>query len=97
MYEVLGKFMGGLCVIVISTILRGFVLVQLWAWFVVPQFGLAPLPFANALGLGLIVTYLTYKIDTKGDPNYSFIGVMSVGVLWSLMALGFGFIYSLFV
>lgn len=45
--------------IALMSIWRGFVAVKLWAWFVVPQFGLAPLPIAIAIGLSLLVSLPT--------------------------------------
>lgn len=43
-------------------ILNGFVISTLWDWFVVPIFGFQSLTIPQALGLGLISTYLTGNI-----------------------------------
>lgn len=42
-----------------SIALEGIVLFYLWMWFVVPL-GVPAIGFLNALGLGLIVSFLTY-------------------------------------
>lgn len=48
--------------IVVSSIVRGLVVSKLWAWFVVPTFRGAPhLSIAAAIGIGMIVTFLTFQ------------------------------------
>ena len=44
---------------------QGFVISHLWDWFIVPTFGLKPLLIREALGLGLVTSYLTYQIQSK--------------------------------
>jgi hypothetical protein len=53
--------------VVVLSIARGFVLSYLWQWFVVP-FGLPNIGVAHAIGISLIVSFLTYegaKTDNK--------------------------------
>lgn len=45
--------------IVLGTILRGVVIWKLWDWFMVPNFHLPPLRIALAIGLGLLVSYMS--------------------------------------
>jgi len=40
-------------------LLHGFVLMQLWGWFVVPVFGAPSLSLVEAMGIALVVGYLT--------------------------------------
>jgi len=40
-------------------ILNGWILTILWGWFVVPIFHLPPLTIAPAMGLSLLVSYMT--------------------------------------
>jgi len=42
------------CLFIVPFI-RGFVLKTLWAWFVIPVFGLPSLGMATAYGLGLVI------------------------------------------
>lgn len=51
------------------TIARGFVLMTLWGWFVVPQFHVAPLSIPCALGIALVVTYITSQEQGKTEPR----------------------------
>jgi hypothetical protein len=39
--------------------MNAWMLTKLWAWFIVPQFGLAPLSYLGAAGLSIIVSRLT--------------------------------------
>ena len=52
---------------VIDAIWSGYVLTCLWGWFVVPTFALPPLTLAQAIGVSLIVGYLTNKYLPKQD------------------------------
>lgn len=54
----------------ISSIINGFVLSKLWLWFIVPFFGFAPLSIPLAIGISLIVTFLTYHtIGLKAEDD----------------------------
>ena len=47
--------------VVYGAIANGFVLVRLWEWFVIPTFEWAsPLTLPYAIGLSLVIGYLTY-------------------------------------
>ena len=77
----------------VSLFLEGIVLYYLWEWFVVPL-GMPQLKFWHALGLGLLVHYLTYhyydfkKNDEAGiyEPFcYLFIRpVATLGLGWCI-------------
>ena len=45
--------------------LRGYVMVRLWAWFMIPMFKLPPLPVAGAIGLMVVVGMVTTKYEPK--------------------------------
>lgn len=49
------KFTAGLALFTGAVLFNGFVLLRLWAWFVVP-FGLPPLSLPWAIGLCIIVS-----------------------------------------
>ena len=38
---------------------HGFVLAKMWAWFIVPQFGLAPLSVPYAIGVAITISFMT--------------------------------------
>ncbi len=53
----------------IDAIWSGYVLTCLWGWFVVPTFALPPLTLAQAIGVSLIVGYLTNQYDPKQEND----------------------------
>lgn len=58
-----GIAMYTLVVMVVSTIASGFVLRQLWSWFVTPMFGISALTVPQAMGLNLVSSL--FLADTK--------------------------------
>jgi len=48
-------------VIAVSSIWSGYVFSILWAWFIVPLFGLPALSVAAAIGVTLVVRFLTHQ------------------------------------
>lgn len=52
----------------VGAIWSGYVLTLLWAWFVVPTFGLPPLALAPAIGLAVVAGYLTHQYTPKAAP-----------------------------
>ena len=89
------KFIGTLGFVFLSAILQGFVLVKLWGWFVVPQFGLAALSIPVALGLTLIISYLTshYHGEDRRETSEKFGAAISK----PLFALFIGWVYTFFL
>jgi hypothetical protein len=55
-------------IITCSAVINGFVLMLLWAWFIVPTFGLPMLSLATSIGLDLVVSLLTGHPET--GENY---------------------------
>lgn len=83
-----------------NIMLRGFVLVYLWGWFVVPL-GVSPIPWVLAMGIQLTVTFLTARISTlteqytrtrmsrSAEAEYD-IKRGLVGLLYALIGWGIG-------
>lgn len=53
-------------VLALSAWLRGYVLCVLWGWFIVDTFGLPALTIPQAIGLVLIIIFLTHH-DVRTD------------------------------
>ena len=51
----------GLAMVPVEIMWSGYVLTFLWMWFIVPLFGLPPLSIAQAMGLGLVIAFLTHQ------------------------------------
>lgn len=49
----------------LGAIWSGYVLTILWAWFVMPIFGLPALAIAPAIGLAVVAGYLTHQYVPK--------------------------------
>jgi len=55
-----------------GAIWQGFILSKLWLWFIVPVFALAPIAIVPAIGLMLVVGFLTHQTPIGlGDRSYS--------------------------
>ena len=80
-----------------ASILSGYVLATMWAWFVVTSLHVAPLSLPAAIGIGMMVRYLTYKnpAEDKEDPDFG-----KMIIMWytlPLAALFGGWVVTLFM
>ncbi len=81
-----------------TTVLRGLVLVKLWAWFVAPYFHVPYLRIPIALGISSIVCLLTMPPSNRKDSEeFDALHALLAGTFSSLAALGFGAIYRIFL
>ena len=85
---------------VVAWLLNGWVLTILWGWFIVPTFGLRPLGFIPALGVALVVGYLTRQFVDVEAPK------RTTGERWArafviamspLLSLAMGWVLHLFM
>jgi hypothetical protein len=75
---------------------RGFALVKLWAWFIVPAFAAPAIGIPTAIGISLIVAFMTAtNTKAKTDDEY-WIRAMVNGVAWPGLALIVGAIVKAF-
>lgn len=85
---------------VISSIWRGYVLSVIWRWFMVAAFGVPQLGIATAIGLSLIVSFLTDKVDRHTNEK-SWGELLAEGfastLLSPLLTLGIAWVVHLFV
>lgn len=58
-----------IAVTAIGAIYEGFILQTMWAWFIVPTFGLPALSIPVAIGICLIMAFLTHQIPPKSEPG----------------------------
>ena len=80
----------------IAGLFRGYVIFKLWAWFLVP-IGVHPITIPIALGISLIVSILTYQMPKEGEDSPEFGKVFFFSLIYSAMALGLGWVYTLFM
>ena len=91
--------------IVIGTLMRGWALSILWAWFVAPFFGLPDVSIAQAIGLSAIGQYLigTNDIPKRSESDedksvtYLMIKGMAQTVVVPLGVVAFGWVVFQFI
>ena len=84
-----------LMAIPILAIVRGFVLSYLWTWFLVP-FGLPEIGVAWAIGLSMIVAYLTHEGAYTGPADEAW-GKFAGSLFSPFLLLLFGYIVHSFM
>ena len=57
--------------IIITYLINGFVLSKMWLWFIVTTFGAPVLTVPQAIGVGMIVSFLTYRATPKNKDSNS--------------------------
>jgi hypothetical protein len=88
--------------LIVSALLRGWVLTILWKWFIVPQFNVVQLETGYAIGIMLIWEFISskgsYKDNSNDDDRLDAL-IKSVVVVISVcgLALLFGWIITLFL
>lgn len=64
------KLLGALAVMFYSALVRGYVILMLWKWFVTPAFGLASIRFVTTFGLGCLFAVVRGVPDhKKSEPE----------------------------
>lgn len=98
---IIGGIVAFIIIWALSSMWSGYVLSILWGWFVVPTFGLPSLSVVTAIGIAIVVSYLTHQIYTgreeKKEWSEKFADMIGYGILKPLIALGFGWVVHLFM
>ena len=87
----------------VAWIWSGWVLTKLWHWFVVPFFEAHELRIPVAIGLAIIVGYLTKEVSPSSKPKVEkstsehLIEFATIAILKPLVAFVVGWIVHLFV
>jgi hypothetical protein len=62
----------------VSVVWHGYVFSTLWAWFIVPAFGLPLLSYAMAMGVVLIISFATFhRVVVPTDPDQDKLDAMA--------------------
>lgn len=85
-------FFVGLGALVLGIVLRGFALVYLWGWFIVPL-GLPQVQMAHAIGILMLMAYMTHEGYT--DPKTTTTTKIITSVIQPPIVLLFGYIVHL--
>lgn len=87
-----------------AALLNGFVIQKMWHWFIVPL-GIGDIGLAHALGLSLMIGYLTHQANIKDlikkleneEEIEIKIGQMIIWIAKPLIALLYGWLYLQFM
>ena len=60
-------FIGLVLLVIVTYLLDGVALKLLWGWFMVPTFGLPTVSLAQAIGISIIVGFLTHQHIPRDD------------------------------
>ncbi len=81
-----------------STLWSAFALCKMWQWFIVSEFGVPPLKMATAIGVSMVVTYLTHQMSNNDKPlAQQFPLLCAMAFLKPTFLLLFGWIITLFM
>lgn len=87
-------------VAIIGMLINGWTLTILWEWFIVP-FGLPQLSLVQAVGIAMVVGYLTYHYQEepkdKAEPMERVGRSLGFTVARPIFVLGFGWLIHLFM
>ena len=70
MFEWIGKVIAGAVILLFGILLGGIVVRDLWSWFFVTSFGLPELSIASAIGISLMVGWLTKNIEETKKEEF---------------------------
>lgn len=93
--DVVAKVIAVLISIPVTAIWRGYVLTMMWAWFVMPL-GVRALGVAQAIGLAMIVGFLTHQ-RRPNDPTHTLMDAVVAAFLTPAIALGLGWVVQAFM
>lgn len=97
--EFFGKFCFAVTIALLSTLIGGFVFLQLYGWFIASTFHAPVITLPQALGVMLVISYLKIKPVKDSEPfsieklGKDFIQVVVIG----LLALGIGYLIIQFI
>jgi len=98
--ENFGKFMTVVLAMLISPIIKGFVITKLWLWFIVPTFEANPLRVVEAIGLMFLINYVKAKRDKEADKD-KFWEQFATNMIYLILMAGFfllsGWIVKMFM
>lgn len=101
LYEALGKFalaILNLAYTIGCFILGGYVLSILWAWFIVGTFGLPALTIPLALGIMVVVSYLTKQPNFANEDKEDYVKRTNIlAIVKPLGALAVGWVIKSFM
>ena len=87
---ILGAFL--VAMVAMVALVRAFVLIRLWAWFIVPTFQLPLLNYPYAIGLSLVIGLFTIGIKTEEGKK-----IWVYAILGPFLTLFMGWVVKMFI
>ena len=99
---ILLAFVGIIVLGVVGSVFNGYVLSILWGWFMVPTFHLPTLSVAPAIGIAMVIGYLTKQESPDVEEKERSTGMkvarfVAQIIMKPLVALAFGWVVHLFM
>jgi hypothetical protein len=97
--EVLGGCLVATILMPFEMLLKGWVFTILWAWFIYPVFDVPELLLLPAMGLSVVIGYISPKSDSKEFTGFSNVlgRYITSAFIMPFMYLGIGWIVTLFM
>lgn len=97
--EKIGKITIFLIMVALLIVFNAFVMTKLWFWFITPVFNIPVLTLTQAIGLNLFLAYLQpKKIEVNSEDWYeAFKLTFKYGVIFNIIVLLFGWLFTLFI
>lgn len=71
LFSCLGAFAALPIIFAVSWVCEGYVAKQLWAWYIVPTFGLPLISIPQALGIAFLWSLFSPTVESKKDDSKS--------------------------
>ena len=85
----------------VSTVFSGYVLAVLWGWFVVTTFVAPSISVVQGIGISLVVTHLTFRVDdnieVERDPLEKLGRAFAFSIGFSAIFLFYGWVVHMFM
>jgi len=96
--ETFGKMCAMILMLIIGSLIGGFMFMKMYEWFIVYAFSVTKLNLIQSIGVSFFISYLKYKIDKKeGKKDFKeSIGDFFEALIHLLVLFGLALIITLF-
>lgn len=82
--KILGYIFAFIIVCIISALFNGYALSKLWEWFMVSAFGVPSLTVGAAIGVSMVVSFLTHQVSPN-DKSEDFGELLAKGIVMAIL------------
>lgn len=95
--ENIGKICTGIILIMSAFLIKGFVVLKIWDWILVPIFDIKPLSFSQSIGIALILFFMKPVVRNKNPDFKIMFENFLFECLYTLTILLSAFVISIFI